>query len=161
MRRPSFFGIACCAAMLGGCSGSGTKTADTAKGEVIPSATSGTTLSLAAVAGRWNVRAVPETGDTTTKTFVLNATADSTGWTIIYAPNREPLPVRVIAVAGDSLVIETGPYQSGRRPGMQAMSHDVYRMIGDRLVGYGVGRYVTRTGPDSVLRLRLEGTRAP
>lgn len=92
---------------------------------------------------------------------MLNATADSTGWTIIYAPNPEPLPVRVIAVAGDSLVIETGPYQSGRRPGMQALSHDVYRLIGERLVGYGVGGYVTRTGPDSVLHLRLEGTRAP
>lgn len=117
------------------------------------------TLSLADVAGRWNVRAVPETGQAVTTWFVLNASADTTGWTVRYAPNREPIPVRVIAVAGDSLVLESAPYLSARRPGLKAVSRDVYRLVGSRLVGYSVGRYLTT--PEVVLRLRLEGTRAP
>ncbi|HMA40502.1 MAG TPA: ABC transporter substrate-binding protein [Gemmatimonadales bacterium] len=117
------------------------------------------TLSLADVAGRWNVRAVPETGQAVATWFVLNASADTTGWTVRYAPNREPIPVRVIAVAGDSLVLESAPYLSARRPGLKAVSRDVYRLVGSRLVGYSVGRYLT--SPEVVLRLRLEGTPAP
>jgi hypothetical protein len=105
------------------------------------------------------MRAVPETGDTTPTTFMLNATAESAGWTITF-PNREPVPTRVIAIAGDSLVIETGPYQSARHPGVNATTRDVYRMVGDRLVGIAVARYAT-TGPDSLVRMRVEDIRVP
>jgi hypothetical protein len=119
----------------------------------------GAPLSLADIAGRWNIRAVPETGDTTTTRAVLHATANASGWTMIYPPNRDPIPVRVIAVAGDSVVFEWGPYLSARRPGIRAVSRDVYRLIGGQLVGYSVSRLLTT--PEVVLRLRLEGTRAP
>ena len=117
------------------------------------------TLSLADIVGRWNIRAVPMTGDTTVTRLVLNATADVNGWTMEYAPNPKPLPVRVLAIAGDSLVFEMGPYMSARRPGLMAVSHDVYRLVGGRLVGYSESYYVT--APANVIRLRLEGTRAP
>ena len=116
-------------------------------------------LSLANVAGRWNVRAVPESGDTTPTTFVLTATADSTGWTTTF-PDRAPLATRVVAVGGDSVVTEVGPYESVRRRGVQVRTRSVVRMDADRLTGTAVARYQT-TGADSVLRLRLEGTRAP
>jgi branched-chain amino acid transport system substrate-binding protein len=116
-------------------------------------------LSLADIAGRWNIRAVPETGETTATTPVLNATADATGWTMIYPPNRDPIPVRVIAVAGDSIVFEWGPYLSARRAGLKAVSRDVYRLIDGRLVGYSRSHYVT--APEVVIHLRLEATRAP
>jgi branched-chain amino acid transport system substrate-binding protein len=119
----------------------------------------GAPLSLADIAGRWNIRAVPETGDPMTTTAVLHATANASGWTMDYPPNRDPIPVRVIAVAGDSVVLEWGPYLSVRRPGIRAVSRDVYRLIGGRLVGYSVSRLLTT--PEVVLRLRLEGTRAP
>ena len=52
------------------------------------------TVSLADVAGKWTVRATPESGDTTTTTYVLTATADTSGWTVTY-PGGQPIPVRV------------------------------------------------------------------
>ena len=39
------------------------------------------------------------------------ATADTSGWTLTF-PNRKPVPVRVVAVDGDSIVTEAGPYES-------------------------------------------------
>ncbi len=126
-------------------------------GEPTTAATPGT-ISLADVAGTWNVRAVTETGDSVPG-FVLNATADRSGWTMTF-PNREPMPVRVVEVSGDSIVTEAGPYPSVLREGVNARLHTVSRLQGERLVGSTVARYET-TGPDSVVRLRIEGTRAP
>src|SRR5512143_1710684 len=128
--RSSLFGITCFAVALVGCTSSRTDVVDTSKTVTAqpPAEAPAATLSLASIAGRWNMNSVPETGDTTMTHFVLNATADSTGWTINYPPNRDPLPVRIIAVAGDSIVFETGPYLSARRPGMKAITRDVYRM---------------------------------
>ena len=159
--RSSLFSITCFAAAFVACTSSRTDVVDTSKTVTAqpPAEAPAATLSLASIAGRWNMNSLPETGDTTMTHFVLNATADSTGWTIIYPPNRDPLPVRIIAVAGDSIVFETGPYLSARRPGMKAITRDTYRMSGDSLVGYGVGRFLT-TAPDSLIRLRLWGTRA-
>jgi hypothetical protein len=149
----------CAAAVLTACSKPDTEAADTAA-VAPPAAPAPAPLSLAQVAGRWNGRAVPETGtDTTPTTFVLTTTADTTGWSIA-VPNRQPIPTRVVAVGGDSIVTETGPYESSRRRGVRVTTRVVWRMEGDRLIGSAVARYVT-TGPDSVLRLRYEATRAP
>ena len=169
MRRLlGFCRIFTCTAVLAGCAGSDTAgsgdtaaVSDTAAGAAAaPSPGTTGTLSLAQLAGRWNARAIPETGsDTTPTTFVMTATADSTGWTMEF-PNREPVPVRLVGGGGDSLIVEAGPYASVRRQGVQVRTHSVWRLEGDRLVGYTVARY-TGTGPDSVLRLRTEATRAP
>jgi hypothetical protein len=162
MRSSSMFCIACCAVMLGACASPREKVADTAKGEISQAAvpTPAPTLSLADVAGRWRVNAVPEVGEQKVTTLVLTATADTTGWVIAYPPNPKPIPGRVVGVRGDSVVIEWGPYLSARRAGMRAMSHDVYRLSGGRLVGYSTSHYVGAPA-DSVIRLRLEGTRLP
>jgi hypothetical protein len=91
--------------------------------------------------------------------FVLTATADSTGWTQTF-PGRAPVPVRVVAVAGDSIVTESGPYESVLRKGIQVRTHSVMRRQGDRLVGMTTARYQT-TGPDTVRQVRTEGMRVP
>lgn len=160
MRSSSMFCIACCAVMLGACAGPREKLADTAKGEISPAAAPAPTLSLADVAGRWKVNAVPEVGEKKVTTLVLTATADTSGWVIAYPPNPKPIPGRVVGVKGDSIVIEWGPYLSARRAGVRAMSHDVYRLSGGRLVGYSMSHYVGAPA-DSVIILRLEGTRVP
>lgn len=114
-------------------------------------------LSLGEVAGTWNMRSVPETGsDTGATTYVLDAKADTSGWTIIF-PNRAPVPVRVWA-QGDSIVAESS-YESVRRPGVQVTTHSVFRLRSDSLVGISVARYAA-AGADSVLRLRTSGARA-
>lgn len=115
-------------------------------------------LSLADVAGKWNVRAVPESGDTTPTTYVLTATGDTTGWSIKF-PSGLVVPLHV-SVSGDSVVTQTGTFSSQRRKNVQVMTNTVLRRQGDKLVGESVAHYKVTTA-DSVLRLRTEGTRAP
>lgn len=117
------------------------------------------TISLADVAGRWDVTATPVSGDTTKVRYQLNATGETTGWTLT-PPGRSPVPVTVISVAGDSIVVAAGPFESMRRKGVQVNTQSVLRKQGDRLVGTTHARYVT-SGPDSTLDSRVEATRAP
>jgi hypothetical protein len=154
--------LACCSFLLA-CGNDAEREGETAATFEEPAAAATTTatpgtISLADVAGRWNVRVVTENGDSAPG-FVLNATADRSGWTITH-PNRQSMPVRVVEVSGDSIVTEAGPYPSVLRQGVNARLHTVSRLEGERLVGSTVARYET-TGPDSVVRLRMEGTRAP
>lgn len=116
-------------------------------------------LALADLAGTWDMKGTAEGSDSVLVTFELMATADTTGWMQHFA-GRDPIPMRVIAVAGDSVVTETGPYESVLRRGVQVSTHSVMRLQDGRLVGLTTARYTT-TGPDSVVRIRTEGTRRP
>ena len=116
-------------------------------------------IALSELAGRWNGRAVPESGsDTTATTYTIVATADTSGWMMEF-PGRAPLPMRV-RTDGDSIMSEVGPYESVRRKGVQVTTRSTMRRQGAQLVGTTVATYKT-SGADSVLRLRLEATRAP
>jgi hypothetical protein len=115
--------------------------------------------SLADFAGKWQARAIPESGkDTTATTYVLTATADTTGWTIAF-----PSGVTVkqhVRIAGDSVMLKSDTYASQRRKGAKVFTETTYRLQGDKLVGPTTAHY-TNAGPDSVLHLRNEGVKAP
>lgn len=116
---------------------------------------------VAAMRGRWNVRAVPESPtDTVPTNYVLDAGEDSTNWSITFANRPGAVRLRVIASGGDSVVTLSDEYDSVRRKGMRVTTTAVMRVQGDRLTGTTTARFKT-TGPDSVLVLRSEGTRAP
>ncbi len=102
------------------------------------------------------MRAWTEAGDSIVG-YELIATADPAGWTMSF-PDRPPIPVRVVAVAADSIVTAAGPYQSMLREGVPVTLQTVYRLRDGRLVGRSVARYQT-SGRDSVLHIRAEGTR--
>jgi hypothetical protein len=128
---------------------------DTAAAAITPAPAS-TPISLADVAGRWNVRAT----NGQAFTYQVNNTSSRSGWTFT-APNRRPVPVRVIAVAGDSIITEAGPFESIIRRGVQVRSsRSVLRIQNGELVGTTVARYIT-TGPDTVAYITFRGTRAP
>jgi hypothetical protein len=129
---------------------------DTAMGAAMP-APAPTPISLTDVAGRWNVRSTAP-GDTAPVTYVLTTTGTRSGWTITF-PNRRPIPVRVVAVEGDSIITEAGPFASVRRPGVQVRSRQVFRIQDGQLVGMTEARYAR--GPDTLVILRTEGTRVP
>lgn len=116
------------------------------------------TITLADVAGTWSLRAMPEMGDSTLVTIELVARADPAGWTVTL-PDREPIAAQVVSVSGDSVVVDFGPYESALRSGVMVSTRTVTRLDNGRMVGTFVARYET-TSPDSVLRGRLEGTRA-
>ncbi len=152
--------LSCSIALLAACTRAEQDAApDTAAGgiETVPTAT----ISLADVAGRWDVTNTPESGNDTTPTrFTLNAMSDTAGWTITFPNRPQPVALRVVTVDGDSIVTEAGPFESVRREGVQVTTRSVYRMDGDRLVGSTRARYAS-AGPDTVLVLRTEGRRAP
>lgn len=160
--RVSIFSALFLAAAVAACAKSGDTAVDTtagttgaAGGDVVAPAA----ISLADVAGTWNVRAVPIGGtDTTATTYVLSAAADTAGWKITY-PNGTVVPVHV-RVDGDSVLTQSGPYASVRRKGMQVTTDGAFRLQDGKLVGHAIAHYKT-TGADSVLHLRMEGTKAP
>lgn len=170
MRRAPFIAIVGCVVTIGGCTKPAPKAAETATGEVTPApqpapvvsqpAPAPAALTAADLTGRWNISATPEWNDTLVTHLVLNATGDPKTWTIDYPPNAKGMKVQKVAFDGDSMVLDWGPYKSARRKGMKATSHDVYRLQGGKLVGASVSHYVG-TPPDSIARLRLEGTKAP
>jgi hypothetical protein len=116
-------------------------------------------LSLADLAGTWNVRSTVEGDESTVVTYDIVATADQSGWSLKF-PGREPIPVRVVAVEGDSVVTESGPFESQLRKGVQVSTVVVNRLKDGKLVGRTTARYQV-SGADSVTHLNFEGTRAP
>jgi hypothetical protein len=148
-----------CAAILVGCAKPDERaTTDSAAGAAADVSAAGSSISAADVAGRWSMRATPLQTDSTLTTFQLVASSDTSQWTIIF-PNRQPIPVHVVAIAGDSIVARFGPYESVLRKGVTVTTQTVSRLRDGKMVGTFVAGYAT-VGPDSVLQGRIEGTRA-
>ena len=116
-------------------------------------------ISLADVAGTWNMQTMAAESDSVLVSYQMTATADTTGW-VFHFPKRPPVPIRVLSVAGDSVVTEAGPYQSVLRSGAKVTTHSVMRLKDGKLVATTVAHYAV-AGADSVRNLRAQGTRAP
>jgi hypothetical protein len=116
-------------------------------------------ISLADVAGTWKVHGTVEGNEKQAVNYDLVATADRSGWTIKF-PKRDPIEVRVATVEGDGIVIDSGPFESVLRKGVQVNSRSVLRLKDGKLAGTTTARYQV-SGPDTLARLTLEGTRAP
>jgi hypothetical protein len=84
--------------------------------------------------------------------------ADTAGWFITF-PTGLKVPLHVM-VSGDSVTSKTGVFASQRRKGVKVMTEGSLKLQNGKLVGTTVARY-SNAGPDSVLRLRTEGTKIP
>lgn len=148
-----------CSFLLIGCS-KGDTAADTAA--VVDTAMPATTMeptpiSLDQVAGKWNVRVLStETGDSTLTSYVLDAKADTAGWTFRF-PTGGPIAMRVASVAGDSIVTESGPFDSRLQKGVKVHSIVTWRLRDGKLFGAVVSHYDTK--PPTTRNLITEGTR--
>jgi hypothetical protein len=157
--------LLCCAAAVAACAKT-EKTADTTAATATPApapapaAPVTPAIKLSDVAGKWNVTGKNEAGDSTLVTYVFTATADTTGWTIKFPNRAKPVPVRVVAVEGDSIIIDAGPYESVLRKGVQVTTHTALRLQDGKLVGMATAHYNVKTA-DSVRKVRTEATRAP
>jgi hypothetical protein len=130
---------------------------DTAASVAAPAAPAAVTLDQ--VAGTWNMSVTNPAGDSTFLAIVVTATADGNGWTIKYPDRPDPVPARVVA-AGDSIVVDAGPYGSPIRKNVQTTIRGIWRLQGDSLGGPVTAHYTVKT-PDSVRVFRAMGTRAP
>jgi len=160
LQRSTSIAFCLCAAVLAACAKKDNAAVDTAAAidtSAAASTAAPTPVNLADVAGKWDMRSVPTTGDTTPTTYVLTATSTTSGWSIKF-PGRAAVPARV-SVSGDSIMIDAGPYASVRRKGVQVTTNTVTRLQGGNLVGNSTAHYNVKTA-DSVLILTSTGTRA-
>jgi hypothetical protein len=154
--------LLCTVVVLTGCGKSAERAAedqaqvDTASpAQAAPAATAA--ISLSDLAGKWKVRTTDESGGTPVETE-LNATADTSGWTMT-APKRKPVPVRVVAVGGDSIVTEAGPFESFILKGVKVTTRTVNRLQDGKLVGTTEAHYALKGGRDSVAKRPSVATR--
>ena len=144
---------------IAGCAKKEQATTYTTAAMAAPAPAPAPAVTLADFAGTWDVRAVPESGtDTSATTYVLTATADTTGWMIAF-PSGVKVPLHV-SLTGDSVTTKTGEFASQRRKGMKVSTESAFRLQDGKIVGTSIAHYV-KAGADSVLRLRTEGTKKP
>jgi len=144
-----------CALLLIACGGGDKAPAADSAAAVMPAPT----VNLAEVSGKWSMVNMAEGSDSVIVTAEMNATGSSDGWTITLS-GRPPMPMR-ISVSGDSIMSETGPYESVLRKGVQVTTNGAMRMVDGKLVGTTVAHYSGVTTADSVLRMRTVNTRMP
>ena len=150
--------LSLCAVVAAGCARSDQPApADTAASVAAPAAPAAVTLDQ--VAGTWNMNVTNSAGDSTLMAIVVTAAADPNGWRIKYPDRPDPVPARAVA-AGDSIVVDGGPYASPIRKNVQTTIHAIWRLQGDSLGGPVTAHYTVNT-PDSVRVFRAMGTRAP
>jgi hypothetical protein len=114
-------------------------------------------ISLDQVAGKWNVKVTSaETGDSTLTSYVLDAKADTAGWTFQF-PTGAPIAMHIVSMAGDSLVTEAGPFDSRLQKGVKVHSQVTWRLRDGKLSGAVVSNYDTK--PPTTRNLIAEGTR--
>ena len=113
-------------------------------------------IDLAQLEGTWHGKSMPERKDTVINTWTLVAPADTSKWVTTFR-NGQKIPVHVVAVAGDSVVSQLGPYRSASFKGQMLSARLVSRLQNGKMVGVAEMRLVSK--PDSVARVRIEGTR--
>lgn len=113
-------------------------------------------LKLSDIAGTWDSKTLGPK-DSVIATTVLTNTADGKGWTMTF-PTGDPVAVRVVSSAGDSVVTEAGPFASRVRQGQTVT---LVRMVshykGSEMWGTATAQYSN----GETLTFKIAGTRRP
>jgi len=115
----------------------------------------GGAINLSDVAGTWKVRSMVGPKDSVVATSVVVATASREGW-IMRLEARPPIPLRIVAVGGDSIVTECGPYPSILRKGLQVT---VLRNVSHYKGGTLTGTFEAHYSSGDVFRGKTAGER--
>ena len=92
-------------------------------------AASAQTMKRSDLAGTWEVKT--DSGVAS----VIRVSANGKRWTLTFA-GRKPIPLRVIASGGDSVVIQSGRFPSVLRPGQTVTRmREVGHFSGDSVIG--------------------------
>jgi predicted lipoprotein len=137
-----------CALVLAACAKSEQPAADTTAATPAPPPTP-PPISLADVAGVWESKVMPVDRDTVVTTAELTATSTMTGWKQ-KLPNGVNADVRVVSVAGDSIVTESGPFKSVLRKGQMVSTHQISRLRDGQMQGVIHAKY--KNGDTATLR---------
>jgi hypothetical protein len=86
-------------------------------------------------AGVWNNKFMIGAKDSVIGTVVITVSDDEKTWIMKFS-DRPPIPVRVVATGGDSVMTDAGPYPSTKRPGQSVtLLHSVSHFKGDHMTG--------------------------
>ena len=108
------------------------------------------------VAGTWVTESTVKTaaGKDTVVNSLVTATADANGW-VTHLAGRDSIPTRVVAMGGDSVVTEAGPFQSVARPGQTVTTHESLHFKDDAVWGTIEARYSN----GEIVKGTVKGTR--
>jgi len=94
-----------------------------------------------AAAGTWAGSTMIGPKDSVVATYVLMVAPDGKSATMKF-PNRDPIPARIVAIGGDSIVTEAGPYPSVLRPGQTVkLLRNVAHVRGSKMSGTFEAQY--------------------
>jgi hypothetical protein len=157
MRRSAVFSALF---FLAACAKSENAATDTTKAAAVtPAPPPAPAVTLADFGGKWAMVATPESGkDTSVTKYTLTATADTTGWMIDF-PSGLKVPLHV-SLSGDSVLFKSGQFASQRRKNVKVWTEGSMRLQSGKVVGENIAHYLN-AGADSVLKLRLDGTKTP
>jgi hypothetical protein len=111
---------------------------------------------FANIAGTWDSKTLGPK-DSVIATTVLTTTADGKGWTMAFATG-DPVALRVVSSAGDSVVTEAGPFPSRVRQGQTVtLLHSVSHYKGNEM--WGTSRAAYSSG--DTLTFKITATRRP
>ena len=113
-------------------------------------------ITLANIAGAWSIESTVKTsaGKDTVVTSVLVATPDGKSW-VTHLAGRDPIATRVVAMGGDSVVTEAGPFPSVVRPGQTVTTQETLHFKGNAISGTIEARYSN----GQVVKGAIKGTR--
>ncbi len=108
------------------------------------------------IAGAWAMESNVKTaaGKDTVVRSLVTATADANGW-VTHLAGRAPIATRVVAMGGDSVVTEAGPFQSVTRPGQTVTTRETLHFK-DNAVWGGIE---ARFSNGEVVKGTVKGTR--
>ena len=121
-----------------------------------PTHHAGSGVKPTAIAGAWSLEnSVKNTaGQDTVVASELTISADARTW-VTHLAGRDPVKTRVISMAGDSAVTESGPFPSVARPGQTVTTRETFHFKGDAAWGTIAARYSN----GEVVRGTIKGTR--
>ena len=112
-------------------------------------------ITAADVAGTWELKSMLMDKDTVVAVTELTATGTMDGWTMKAPGNANPIPIKVLAIGGDSVVTESATYNSILRKGQKVSIHAIQRLKDGKLNGVVHAKWAN----GDTATLRVEGTR--
>ena len=108
------------------------------------------------LAGHWTMTATNAANDSTLVTYEMTATADTTGWSILYPNHPTPIALHV-SIDADSVIMRAGPYASTARKGATVTIQGTVHVRDGKLIG-SESAYYRVNSAESVVHIKLEGT---
>jgi hypothetical protein len=114
-------------------------------------------ITAADLTGTWEMKTMPMDRDTVVATSETMMTGTTEGWTMKLPGNASPIPIKVVSIAGDSVVSEAGPFNSAVRRGQKVTIHTIQHLKNGQITGVLHAKY----GNGDTATFRVTGTKKP